>query len=400
MHVLIDYGLEQAAFEVADAKLLAMPGPLASSVTEPAASVHAALNAPVGFPALRQALTADDHVAILIDDALPHLVEMLVPTLEHVLSAGVSAGAVTLLSPSNVSSQAWLNDLPEALEEVVLEVHCPTDRKKLSYLATTKKNRRVYLNRTAVDADQLVVLSGRRYDPQLGHGGGEGAIFPAFSDENTRKELGKLLHLSAPGVKPWPVRAEAIEVAWLLGAPFLIQAIEGAGDGIHAVVAGSFEAGIEGQRLQDACWRRTVPQPADVVVASLSGNPNGHSFSDLAAAVICASRVVRPDGRIIVLSQAKPTLGPGTDMLLQAEGPGQALQELQKRADVDLAPALQWAHAASHARINLLSGLPAETAESLHTTPLDHPGQVQRLIDAASSCLFLPDAHKSLAVIA
>ena len=39
------------------------------------------------------------------------------------------------------------------------QVHDPADRKKLSYLATTRQGRRIYLNRSAVDADQLIVLS-------------------------------------------------------------------------------------------------------------------------------------------------------------------------------------------------------------------------------------------------
>ena len=37
-----------------------------------------------------------------------------------------------------------------------------------------------------------------------------------------------------------------------------------------------------------------------------------------------------------------------------------------------------------------------DTAEELFATPLDHPGQAQRLLDAEGGCLILPDAHKVL----
>ena len=66
------------------------------------------------------------------------------------------------------------------------EIHDPADRRKLAYLATTGAGRRVYLNRTLVDADFVIVLSGRDYDPLTGYAGAEVAVFPALSDEETR----------------------------------------------------------------------------------------------------------------------------------------------------------------------------------------------------------------------
>ena len=42
--------------------------------------------------------------------------------------------------------------------------------------------------------------------------------------------------------------------------------------------------------------------------------------------------------------------------------------------------------------------LSEEVAESLFATPLNGAAQVQRLLDAAPTCLFLDDAHKALAV--
>src|SRR5262249_7774663 len=151
------------------------------------------------------------------------------------------------------------------------EVHDPADRQHLSYLATTRNGRRLYLNRTAVDADQLVVLAHRGYDPLLGYAGAEGALYPALSDEATRQEMRGRRSLAAPGSKPWPARQGAAEVAWLLGAPFLVQVIEGAGEDLVHVVAGLAETSGEGQRLLDLQWRVTVDQLADTVVASITG---------------------------------------------------------------------------------------------------------------------------------
>src|SRR5205823_7822271 len=123
------------------------------------------------------------------------------------------------------ADQGWLDDLPEAFEEVRMEVHDPKDRKKLAYLAMTRAGRRLYVNRSAVDADQLVVLGRPDADPLL-YRGGAGLLYPALGDEATREELDGARASAAA------LRREAAEVAWLLGAPFLVQIVEGSADNI------------------------------------------------------------------------------------------------------------------------------------------------------------------------
>jgi len=401
MHLAIDYGRAQLQLDVPDARLatLSRPAPVAP-VSDPAAAVRQALEHPFDFPALRRALTPDDHVAIVVDEHLPRLAELLTPILEHIAAARVTPEAITLLCPPPSGTQDWVNDLPDEFQDVRIEVHDPTDRRKLSYLATTKHGRRLYLNRTAVDADQLVVLTKRSYDPLLGYAGAEGAIYPALSDTATRQEAASKMSLAPPGGTAWPLRQEAAEVAWLLGAPFLVQVIEGAGEEIAHVVGGSLGSSTEGQRLLDARWRATVAGPVGTVVAGVSGDPARHGFTDLAQALASAARVVRDNGRIILLTEATPQLGAAAELLRQAETPAQALEWLRQQKPADMAAACQWASAAQKAHIYLLSGLDDETAEELFTTPLDHAGQTQRLLAADGAFLFLADAHKALAVAA
>jgi nickel-dependent lactate racemase len=250
-----------------------------------------------------------------------------------------------------------------------------------------------------VESDQLVVLSGRRYDPLLGYSGAEGSLYPALSDRETRQEMSQRVNLGAPEAAPWPAQRDATETAWLLGAPFFVQVIESAGDGVAQVVAGTTEASREGQRLLDVNWRRSVPRPADLVIAAISGDPSRHTFPVLAAALAGAARVVQPGGRIALLSQAKPVLGADVDLLRGADDPREILKQLHHKQTLELAPILRWAAAAAQARLNLLSGLPDDSVEELFATPLHTAREVQRLIDTGGTCLFLPDAHKMLAVV-
>jgi nickel-dependent lactate racemase len=400
MRIGIDYGHRHLEVEVREEDLVGVhqsaPAP---SVEDISAAVRAALEAPLGFPALRRALTPDDHVAIVVDEHLPHLGQFITPVLEHITQAGVRPEAVTLLCAPPALSQSWIDELPDEYQDVRVEVHDPGERRKLSYLATTGRGRRIYLNRTAVDADQLVVVSRRGYDPVLGYSGSEGALYPALSDEATRQELAGQVSLAAPDERSWPVHKEAHEVAWLLGAPFMVQVIEGRGEQVASVLAGLADTSEEGQRRLNARWRVEVDRPADMVVAGVGADPGRQTFADLAQALAAAVRVVRAGGRIVLLSGACPALGPGALLLRQAEDPASALRLLDDKKPIDLAAAFQWAHAAQHANICVLSGLPAETVEELFAVPLDDPAQIQRLLDAEGSCVILPEANKILALV-
>jgi nickel-dependent lactate racemase len=402
MHVAIDYGQKRLELELpASSVLKPRTSPPAPAVADPPAAVRRALEAPHGWPPLRRALTPDDHVAVIVDEHLPQLASLLTPVLEHIGQAGVAPEAVTLVCPPTSARQDWVEDLPEAFQEVHVEVHNPADRRKLAYLATTRHNRRVYLNRTAVDADQVVVFSGRGYDAVTGYSGAEAAIYPALADTATRTEVYGRPSLAVPGDATWPARQEAAEVAWLLGAPFLVQLIEGAGEEIAYVLGGSLDSSEEGRKLLDQRWRSTVAEPADVVLASVSGDPARHDFGTLAQALASAARVVQPGGRIVLLSQVKPDAEATTELLRDADNPREALDQLKRHKGQEMAAAYLWASAAEKAKVYLLSGLPGETAEQLFTTPLEKASEVERLLSGNhQTCLVLPDAHKTMAVAA
>jgi nickel-dependent lactate racemase len=292
----------------------------------------------------------------------------------------------------------WCDDLTGAPAQVKVEVHEPANRKRLSYLATTRRGQRLYLNRTIVEADQLVVVTGRRYDALLGYGGAEGALYPTFADEDTHARRWERLSSAAPGPLPWPMRSEAAEACWLLGVPFMVQVIEGTGTEIAHVLGGTPESSAEGARLLDERWRSKIDEPVDTVVAAASGGPGRPDFVDMAQALATAARVVKPDGRIFLWGRLNPELGPSAEMLRRAGDPVRGLAELREAAPTDVEAGYQWASTVQRARVYMLSGLPEETAEELFTVPLEHPGQLRRLIGSDGNCLVIADANKALVV--
>lgn len=369
-----------------------------STARTPREMMRAALERPLGVDApLFRALTPDDQVAIVIDESVPCVGEMLAELLAHVSMAGVNPEAVTLLVAPPSGSQPWVDDLPEEFEVSRIEVHDPTVQEKLSYLATTQAGRRIYLNRTLVQADFVAVLSGRRFHPSFGHAGAELALFPTLSDAETRAAVAQTFDLDPPAGKKNALTSEAEEVVWQLGMPAFFQAIEGYGDTIAEVVGGlSTRASAEGAKRQDAHWRGRVTSNADLVIATVSGDPAKVRFGDLAAAVACARRVLNEDGRLLLLTEAGPELGEAGELLRVIDKPAALARRLAARKPDDPAPAAHWAYAAHQVHLFVAADWPDELIEELFATPLRKVEQVQRLIDAAETVLVIHDAHKRL----
>lgn len=393
VHVPIDVAAARVTLDVpADRWVQLNRAEYPPALTDPAQAVRDALEEPLRYPALRRALTPDDHVTIVVDEHLPRLAELLTAVLEHVVAAGVDPAAITLLCPPTTSKQPWLEDLPEAFEDVHLETHDRADRKRLAYLATTKAGHRIYLNRSAVDADQLVVLTGPHFDPLRGYAGGTAALFPALSDAET---MGRWEKSAKPANGSPPPPREPGEVSWLLGAPFYVQVFQGAGDDIVQVLGGSSDSLADGRHWLDRHGRATADE-ADLVIATMSGDPARQNVGDMARALATAARVVRSDGVIALLTSATPMLGESFQQMLRMDDAEAAYRALKAEPPADWPDAALWLRAVCKAHVYLLSGLPADVAEGLFSTSMEHPRQVQRLIDAGGTTLVLPDAHKLL----
>jgi nickel-dependent lactate racemase len=392
--VEVPVGRSRWSFVVRDADLIPLPTDGKAPVPDARAAVVDALEHPVRFEPFRRALTPDDRIALVVDEGLPRLAELIAGILEYLAGAGIPPATVTAISPFG-SAQHWIDDLPDTMADLQTEVHQPADRNKLSYLAATKDGHRIYLNRTLVDADQAIVLSGRGYDPLLGYSGAVGSVYPGMADrDSVRNLIPRLSPQTAPDGS-WPIHSEADEVAWLLGSPFFVQVIEGKGDEIAGVIAGFADTATDGAQQLDARWKSAAGEAADTVVVSLSGNPERHDFAALARAAATGARAVKPGGAVIILSEADPEICGAADVLRRTDEPPEAVRVLFREKPVDAAAAVQWAWAAGRAKLHLASEIRPTTVEEMFASSLGGPKDVQALLDTGGRTLIIPDAHKS-----
>lgn len=329
--------------------------------------VKSALESPVNFEPLRRALTPDDHVCLVLDERLPHLGAIIAGILDHLVSAGIDPDAVTLLSPSPGGSQEWIDALPDEFADVKTEVHHADDRHTLAYVATTKAGERLYLNRTAAQADFLIAVSAHRHGER-----GESLLIPGLCDRELQK--------SPP---------DTTECLWLLGTPFFVRAIEGGEGEIYDIVAGFTDSCDEADRRRNRRWTSTVRvQPETVFVMAPSNR-----FEELTTALAHAESIVAPGGRVIAVMNEATRLPVAMETVQRAQVASEAERPLKKQQPPGWQAAKQWADVATTAALFIVGPLSRDACEELFATAVESEAELQRLLDGGGRILKLDDAH-------
>lgn len=351
--------------------------------------IRKALSQPVEYPELKLAITPDDRLAIVLVDQFNGFLEILVAVLEHIAGAGVAMGNVSLVCLACTNSDSWLDSLPDEFNEIKIEVHNPDNKKSHSFLTSSDEIGKIYLNRTIIEADQVVVLGKRQYDPYFGISGAEADLFPALANsevisacskevlgENANSDLGK---------------QQAIKVSWLLGAPYFIQILEGANGSVEDIFAGADKANRFAEKRLDEIWKQDALSTFDLVIALVGGADEKIGFVQLCRALVCAKRIVKKNGVIVLLAQAEFNL---SDIKKQLE-----MKSIGKsEAGFSLVPPhliRQWVDAASQGKVYVSTFEGKDDIGRLLALPLRSAQELCDLGSNADGVAIIFDAHKS-----
>jgi nickel-dependent lactate racemase len=398
MTLSLSYGID-SALELPDAgeQVAHVGRPGTVGLADPQAETARVLAEPLDFPPLSQTAIPGDHVVLALDAQVPQAASVVAAIIEQLTTAGVEPKDICLLrSPLDLAGDP-LAKVPEKMRgEIAVEVHDPTDRKRLSYLAATRGEHRVYLNRSLTDADVVLPLGVLRFDPVFGYHGVSTGLYPMFSDTETQTRFwGKALVPSSPG-ETAKARAECDEVGWLLGVQFVVQVIAGARETASHILAGEarsvFAAGCG---LVDQTWEVTIPRQAKLVVATVCGPAVGQTWQSLARALAVASTCVA-DGGSIVLCTALGTelgkLGPALSSLAGGENHESLLKRMLKHPSEDSFAATEIIKALTRSKVFLISGLEPQVVEDLGLAPVRDGAEVARLVERTGEHLVLENA--------
>ncbi len=379
---VVGYGDESLNFELpAEQVVGAWNGPEGLGREAAETALRAAIEAPLGYPPLRQIVVPGDVVAIVIDSGLQESASVVGVLSDVLRQSGVDAESIRVVSPS------------AAAEGV--EVHDPTARDRLAYLATTAEGRRVYFNRTLADADVVLPVGLLRYDPVVGRHGPWSLMFPGLSDQATIESYRRAMRDDPQDQEfPDPHVDEALEACWLLGCQLQVGVAPGV-RGPSEFVAGLVESvRDQGARAVDRLWSFRPDARAELVVAGIGRPGVATTIDDLAAGLETASRLVRHGGKIVALCPVREAVGPALQRLIAAGDSASSPSVLSGReADRDFVAGRRLAKALGWADVYLMSGLDREVVEDLSMIPVDRADDVQRLASRVASCTFVSQAE-------
>ena len=291
--------------------LTTLPG---KPLTDPATAVEAALTDPLDFPSITRATVRGDRVVLAVDAHVPQLPGVVAGTVRALLAGDVFAEDITVVLAPTVSARVEDETTnlfePSVAADINVTRHDPQDRESLSYLAASKENRPIYINRLLFDADVVLPIGCLRPEMALGYWGVCGTVFPTFSDEETRQRF-RSPNWAESEVHRRRYQEESDEAVWLLGIQMVVQVVPGLSDTILHVLAGLGPSVAEqGRQLCADAWSHKIPKRAGLVVASIEGGREEQTWDNFARALFAALAAVSDDGAIVLCTDLRCELGP------------------------------------------------------------------------------------------
>lgn len=367
--------------------LAAVPPP---ALSDPAVSLHAALDAPIEALPLRELIRPGDRATIVVSDAtrVTGARELLPALLAYLDSAGLSAERVRVLfalgihRPHTPAEQAAVIG-GEVAARVAHADHACDDERELETLTLEGPAPSVRLNRRVLDGSLVIVTGTIAFHYLAGFGGGRKAILPgvaaresvrAFHSRSLAAEAGVGRHPAiASGARAGnPLDAFATAAARVLPRSFLINTIMASPGGVASIWAGdpmaAFDRGCEAYRAQFAV---PIPERRPVVIVSAGGAPRDCDLVQAQKAIGTGAAALAPGGMLLVLAACGEGAGQA-ELLRWFAHPDRASHVAALRAafSVPGQTALALREHAARARVYLRSELPADVVTRIGMVPV------------------------------
>ncbi len=365
---------------------------------DPRAALREAFAHPIEFPRLRQAVLPDDRVVAVLDSDTPDASLLVAALWEELAPTRIDPARLLILQPVAPEGRRQFDpraDLPaDVRDRMEWRIHDATDAKACAYLASSASGDRIYLARDVTEADVVVTLGQTTFDRLLGYRGTSSALYPGLSNLETIRRCRGQGHRELSPDDDRPLRELIDETAWLLGTQFTVQVIASTGGHFSRVLAGAIEPVFAAARaaLAESWWIQIDERP-DLVVAGIDLDESGHGWRQVAAALRTASQLVERGGKIVLLTDLREAPGEGIRLLKSAQDPRDCYQTLREMSPPDLNAAGELIDALDHARVYLMSQLPAERVEELHMTALGSPTEAARVIGLARRVVVVESAQ-------
>jgi lactate racemase len=335
LKVTLDYGRTGLSVELPAERVV---GPLAMRdvppLHDPEGAVRAALEDPIGAPALRRIAHGRKGACILICDITRPVPNQTIlrPMLEVLREAGFPREETLILVATGLHRPSTDAEKLEMLGEAIVaryrvEDHFGSRLSEHTLVGTSSRGIPGWIDSRYVRAD-LKIATGL-IEPHLmaGYSGGRKLICPGIAALETVKRWHGPELLEHPkadcGILDGnPVHEQNTEIARMAGCDFIVNVTLDSQRRVTSVVAGDMERAFrKGVRFIDGVCRAAVARPVDIVVTSSAGYPLDTTFYQAVKGLTGCLPIVKEGGTIIMAASLSEGLGSPEFQSLFRENP-------------------------------------------------------------------------------
>ena len=373
----------------------------------------------VGSAPLREILTAQDEVTVIISDitrAWMHQ-ERICPLLVDYLHdmVGMADEHIVFLVALGTHRPQTEHELRRLVTDAVFErirvINHEADQ-PLAYVGTTKRGTEVRINPLAVGR-KVILMGGTVHHLLAGYGGGRKSIVPGIAGGDTiRQNHIHALHPTEPRssddvgcgrLAGNPVHEDMMEAAAMVAPVFGINLVVD-GNGRHLALPSGDPvlAWEESCRLVDRFNGVPIERKADVVIASCGGYPKDINLYQSSKTMINAYQALREGGTLIFLSECREGGGPPAFFdWANCQREGRLDEEL--RAHFTIAGYIFYVccEIAAHTELKMLSSIPAETLAPMRIHGYADVAALQAELDFAGRTVYvMPHGSSTVPMLA
>jgi nickel-dependent lactate racemase len=286
------------------------------------AALAAALDSPIGCEPLAVMAAGKRTAAISVCDITrpaPNTVT-LPPLLARLHAAGIPVEGITILIATGLHRGATAEEIdiivgPEIAKKYRVVSHDARDLAAHRPLGSTKRGTPVYIDERFVAADLHITLGFIEQHLMLGFSGARKLITPGLAAQETIKVIHSPRFMREPlategSIADNPLHAELLEIAAMVRHDFILDVTLTQERGISGVFAGNpVKAHAAGVAFLENTSLETLPAPADAVITSAAGYPLDLTFYQTVKGITAAQHIVKPGGRILILSECAEGMG-------------------------------------------------------------------------------------------
>jgi nickel-dependent lactate racemase len=279
------------------------------------AALEAAMNSPIGTAPLSELAQGKKTAAISVCDITRPAPNRLVlpPLLARLEKGGISRENVTILIATGLHRPATEDEIreiigPDLYGKIRVVNHHAKVLSEHTYLGDTSTGTPVHIDTRFIDADLHITLGFIEPHLMLGFSGGRKLIAPGLAAQETIKVLHSPKFMRdrravEGSVEDNPLHRELIEISRIARHDFLVDVSLTRDRKIAQVFAGHPEmAHRRGMEFVGKVMLERIEEPVDAVITTSAGYPLDLTFYQTVKGITAASHIVKPGGRILVVS--------------------------------------------------------------------------------------------------